>query len=335
MPGSIKIVIIGAVGFLLPVVLIAAAASGIASAVFGGGSNTSLTACAPTGVPDRAPTTALADYQLEQITNAATIIAVGTQLNVPEQGQVVAIAVALQESDLHNLDHGDRDSLGLFQQRPSQGWGTPAQIMNPTYAATQFYRHLLAIPGWQQMSVNDAAQAVQRSGTPRAYAPHEPAARVLVAALSGATCTLDNPSGGGGDCDHILAPNSAALAAINYACGQRGLPYVWGGNGPQDGGFDCSGLTTAAYAAAGITLSRTADSQYRAGPHVPAGQALLPGDLVFFGSEEHVHHVGLYIGAGLMIDAPDFNQTVRIQPYQEKDYLGATRPTPKASPAQR
>jgi cell wall-associated NlpC family hydrolase len=85
-------------------------------------------------------------------------------------------------------------------------------------------------------------------------------------------------------------------------------------------------LITAAYAAAGITLPRTADSQYRAGPHVPAGQPLFPGDLVFFGSEQYVHHVGLYIGAGLMIDAPDFGQPVQSQPYKESDYLGATRP---------
>jgi cell wall-associated NlpC family hydrolase len=131
---------------------------------------------------------------------------------------------------------------------------------------------------------------------------------------------------GTGDCNAIQAPNARALAAINYACGQRGLPYVWGGNGTQDGGFDCSGLTKAAYAAAGITLPRTADTQYRAGPHVPEGQPLLPGDLVFFGTPANIHHVGLYIGGGLMIDAPDFGQVVTIESSAEKDYLGATRP---------
>lgn len=133
---------------------------------------------------------------------------------------------------------------------------------------------------------------------------------------------------GTGDCNAIQATNSVALAAINYACGQRGLPYVWGGNGPQDGGFDCSGLTVAAYGAAGITLPRTADSQFRAGPSVPGGQPLLPGDLVFYGTAAHIHHVGLYIGGGMMIDAPDFGQVVKIQPYRYKgdDYFGATRP---------
>lgn len=133
---------------------------------------------------------------------------------------------------------------------------------------------------------------------------------------------------GTGDCNNIQAATPAALTAINYACGQRGLPYVWAGNGPTDGGFDCSGLTTAAYGAAGIGLPRTADAQFRAGPRVADGQPLLPGDLVFYGTTADIHHVGLYIGGGLMIDAPDFGQVVKIQPYRYQGdyYAGATRP---------
>jgi cell wall-associated NlpC family hydrolase len=133
---------------------------------------------------------------------------------------------------------------------------------------------------------------------------------------------------GTGDCNAIQATNSVALAAINYACGQRGLPYVWGGNGPRDGGFDCSGLAVAAYGAAGVTLPRTADAQFRAGPGVPDGQPLLPGDLVFYGTAANIHHVGLYVGGGLMIDAPDVGQTVKVEPYRYRsdDYFGATRP---------
>ncbi len=256
MSGTTKIAVIAAVALVLPVVLVAADAGGLASMLTGA----STTDCTLVG----STATDLAGYRPDQMTNAATIVAVGKQLTVPAQGWVVAIAAALQESGLHNLDHGDQDSLGLFQQRPSQGWSTPAQIMNPIYAATQFYRHLLAVPGCQQLSVNDAAQAVEHSAFPDAYAQHEQAAREIVAAVSGATCT--GVTVGTGDCDHIQAPNPTALAAINYACGQRGLPYVWGGNGAQDGGFDCSGLTKAAYAAAGITLPRTAQTQYDAGP---------------------------------------------------------------------
>ncbi|QKV80717.1 C40 family peptidase [Amycolatopsis sp. Hca4] len=265
-------------------------------------------------------------YGPDQLANAQTITAVGEQLQVPPPGWVIAVAVAIQESTLRNLDHGDRDSLGLFQQRPSQGWGTPEQLMNPTYAATQFYRHLQAVPGWQQMSLNDAAQAVQHSGTPAAYGRHQQTAEAIVAAVAGVSC-----ENSGGDCSNITAPTPAALTAINYACGQRGLPYVWGGNGPEggDAGFDCSGLTRAAYGAAGVSLPRTSREQYAAGPRVPAGASLLPGDLVFYATAGRVHHVGLYIGGGNMIDAPDFGQAVKVEPYRHPgdDYVGATRPT--------
>jgi cell wall-associated NlpC family hydrolase len=129
--------------------------------------------------------------------------------------------------------------------------------------------------------------------------------------------------------------SSTALEAINYAEGQLGLPYQWGGNGPDTGdtGFDCSGLTQAAYAAAGITLPRTAQQQYDTGPAVPTGQPLQPGDLIFYGDPNGgIHHVGLYIGDGQMIDAPHTGATIRIEPYRYPgdDYTGATRPSTRA-----
>ncbi|MEU4524728.1 C40 family peptidase [Amycolatopsis sp. NPDC024027] len=279
--------------------------------------------CTPSGTT----TGTVPGYGADQLANAAIITSVGKQLQVPEPGWIIAVAVAIQESTLRNLDHGDLDSLGLFQQRPSQGWGTPQQVMDPTYAATQFYRHLQAISGWQEVSLNDAAQAVQRSGTPNAYGQHQSAAQAIVAAVAGVSCK----NAGAGDCANIVAPTPAALTAINHACGQRGLPYMWGGNGPEygDAGFDCSGLTRAAYGAADIPLPRTSREQYAAGPHVPTGAPLLPGDLVFYATAGRVHHVGLYIGGGNMIDAPDFGQTVKVEPYRHPrdDYVGATRPT--------
>ncbi len=125
-------------------------------------------------------------------------------------------------------------------------------------------------------------------------------------------------------------PGTAAAVAIAFALAQRGLPYVWGGDGPGAGeaGFDCSGLTTAAYAAAGIALPRTAHTQFYAGPHVPDGAVLDPGDLVFYGIPARVHHVGLYLGNGLMVNAPTFGEPVQIAyvRYAGDDYLGATRP---------
>ncbi|MYZ38803.1 hypothetical protein [Streptomyces sp. MnatMP-M17] len=121
----------------------------------------------------------------EQAANAATISAVGTTRGLPERAVTIALATALQESALRNLNHGDRDSLGLFQQRPSKGWGTAKQILDPVYSAGQFYDHLAKVPGYSRLPLTEAAQRVQRSGFPQAYAKHEPDAALLAAALTG------------------------------------------------------------------------------------------------------------------------------------------------------
>jgi murein DD-endopeptidase MepM/ murein hydrolase activator NlpD len=124
----------------------------------------------------------------EQMRNAAIIINVGARMGIPARGWVIAIATALQESYLRNLGdlgaRNDHDSLGLFQQRPSQGWGTPEQIMNPEYASRKFYEKLVQVAGWESMSLTDAAQTVQRSAFPDAYAKHEPLATVVVNLLA-------------------------------------------------------------------------------------------------------------------------------------------------------
>ena len=136
----------------------------------------------------------------EQAANAATISAVGLRRGLPIQAVVVALAAASQESKLRNLNGGDRDSIGLFQQRPSQGWGTADQLMDPRYAAKVFYDALLKVKGWQQLTVADAAQKVQRSADGSAYAPWENRSRILATALAGDTagavgCTiLDSPA---------------------------------------------------------------------------------------------------------------------------------------------
>ncbi|MDP5314538.1 hypothetical protein OG696_13630 [Streptomyces sp. NBC_00656] len=121
----------------------------------------------------------------EQAANAATISAVGTTRGMPERAVTIALATALQESGLRNIEHGDRDSLGLFQQRPSQGWGTEKQILDPVYSAGKFYEHLAEVPGYSRLPLTVAAQRVQRSGFPQAYAKHEPDAALLAAALTG------------------------------------------------------------------------------------------------------------------------------------------------------
>lgn len=137
-----------------------------------------------------------------------------------------------------------------------------------------------------------------------------------------ATAIYAASSRGGSD-----APSPAARQALDFALDQIGLPYLWGGNGPErgDSGFDCSGLTTAAYAAAGVALPRTADSQYRSIRLNPPKELPRPGDLVFYGNPAgRIHHVGLYLGGGLMINAPTFGYPVLISKVGR--YTGSGRP---------
>jgi len=302
---------------------------GAALTLFTGGGNP-LAGCDVTALATGADSP---DLTGEQTVHATTILTVAQQMQLPTRAAVIAIATALQESRLRNLNHGDLDSLGLFQQRPSQGWGdtptgpgdhrTPAQrITDPTYAATAFYTHLKAIDGWQNLDLTVAANDVQKSGHPRAYTHWEPLATRIVAALSAQTC-LDGVS-------LVGSPTAAAATAIAYARAQLGLPYEWGGNGPQAGdlGFDCSGLTHAAYQAAGISIPRTAQTQYNAGPRLPAGEDPEPGDLVFYGtSPTHVTHVGLIVAPGYMIDAPHTGARIRIERVWTSEAIGYSRPS--------
>ncbi|KAA1378248.1 hypothetical protein [Aeromicrobium fastidiosum] len=142
-----------------------------------------------------------AQLDLEQGRWAALIAAIAQQRGLPPRATTIAIATAFQESKIHNIDYGDRDSVGLFQQRPSQGWGTAAQIMDPHHAIGEFYDALVKVDGYETMVINDAAQLVQRSGFPEAYAQHEDYARALASSLRGYspaafTCQV-NPGGSG------------------------------------------------------------------------------------------------------------------------------------------
>src|SRR4051812_994399 len=135
----------------------------------------------------------------EQAESAAIIAGMAVRRGLPARAVTIALATAYQESDLRNLSHGDRDSLGLFQQRPSQGWGTPEQVRDPSYATNAFYDELIKVSGYRDLPITEAAQAVQRSAFPGAYADHEDDARVLASALSGYSpgsfwCEVPEPS---------------------------------------------------------------------------------------------------------------------------------------------
>jgi hypothetical protein len=122
---------------------------------------------------------------LEQAHFASIIAGVAVRRGLPPRAASIALATAYQETGIRNLDYGDRDSVGLFQQRPSQGWGTKKQLMDPDYAAGKFYDALVKINNWESDDINDVAQKVQRSGHPEAYNDHEADARVLASALTG------------------------------------------------------------------------------------------------------------------------------------------------------
>lgn len=129
----------------------------------------------------------------EQLNNAAIIAKVGYDKGMSDRAVTIAIATAMQEAGLINLHHGDRDSQGLFQQRPSQGWGTVAQVTDPVYSAGKFYDTLKTVPGWESMALTTAAQKVQRSAFPLAYAKWETMAKAVTSAIGG----NPNPAGGG------------------------------------------------------------------------------------------------------------------------------------------
>jgi hypothetical protein len=175
----------------------------------------------------------------EQAENAALIAAISTQRGLPARAATIALATAYQESKLYNIDFGDRDSLGLFQQRPSQGWGTPKQLLDPVYATNAFYDALEGVDDYQQLEVTVAAQEVQRSAYPDAYADHEADARVLASALTGETwrafhCTVtDSPEEASARLDD--AGLTARAAAV-----RRDLESLFG---PQSlGGFAPGGV---------------------------------------------------------------------------------------------
>jgi hypothetical protein len=242
----------------------------------------------------------------------------------------VAVMTAITESGLRNLDHGDRDSLGLFQQRPSQGWGTPAQVMDPTYATDAFVKRLIAIFAWQTMPPWLAAQAVQHSAFADGsnYQPNwNPAGRIVDTVLANGnepgscgqgTGPLDGPASGHGLPAGYQIPVGTPpehRAVVAYALAQLGKPYVWGAAGPNS--FDCSGLTMSAWATVGVSLLHYTGDQQHQGVAVTAA-SLTPRDLVLSpGSDppapDVAGHVGLFIGDGLVLSAIDPQQGVAVQ----------------------
>ncbi|MYW96282.1 C40 family peptidase [Amycolatopsis rubida] len=327
--GFVAAVVTMLCGLLLGVAIIAAAQPSTAIAAAGCGNSSSGTGRIVRG-----------DQDSEATNIARTIVGVVQQRRLPRRAAVIAITTGLVESHLHNLDHGDRDSLGVFQQRPSQGWGSRAEILNPAHATNTFLDRLLALPGWDTLPPGKAEQAVQNSGFPGRYAPREPEAAQIVASIwtgpdnpvphttaetSASTCGDDGksdvPLPPGSDqktrmpAGFTLPADPRQKAAVGYAVAQLGKRYVWGGKGPD--AFDCSGLMLAAWATAGIGIPASTVGQVKAGHAVPDQSQLQPGDLLFIpgalGTPAQPRHVGMYVGAGLIVDAYDEEHGVVVE----------------------
>lgn len=248
----------------------------------------------------------------------------------------IAIMVAYTESGLLNLGpmSGNAGSLGLFQQRASQGWGSPGEELDPAQATGMFVTRLLQVPGWSSGAPWLVAQDVQRSvfGDGRNYRANwavagELLSAVLANANTGGGCGQGIPAGVAGipsahglPASYVIpagTPIDHALA-VSFALAQLGHPYAWGGEGPV--AYDCSGLTEKAWAAGGVSLLHyTVDQLHEGVPVSPA--VVVPGDLVLIPGTDPPGpglpgHVGIYLGYGLVLSAIDPEMGVAVQTWQ-------------------
>jgi cell wall-associated NlpC family hydrolase len=296
------------------------------------------------------------------VNNGKAVIAAGIRMNIPEKGIIVALATALQESGLRNLANPnvpasmaiphegvghDHLSVGIMQQQP--WWGNLRDLMTPAVAAQKFFSALLKVGGWQNMAPTVAAQAVQRSAFPDAYADDVAAATLFyrqhlreVMATSGGSAppdpsgsppASDDAAGGGRElCGVVVDPKATTLApgtpagtaAAKFAQAQIGLPYIWGGGsleGPTGGGFDCSGLVRyAIFQASGhrIVLPRRTYEMVHVGQIVPRN-TVQPGDLVFLNPDsEGPGHVAMVVNPTTIVEAQTFGVPVKLSPFPNR-----------------
>ncbi len=250
----------------------------------------------------------------EQRETVAKIIAIGKERNLPPLAWQIAIQAGMTESGLRSLNYGDRDSLGIFQMRPSMGWGSPAQVTDPHYAINKFYDVLEKVPDWKQQRPGESAQDVERSAFPDRYHKWEP----MAAHLIGNVGLVPDPTGcGEGTGEFVPAPTKQAGDALQWALSQQGKPYQWGALTTHQNSFDCSSLMLQAYRSVGITLPRVSRQQYRAGAMLPIEQAQ-PGDLLFWAYDtsnpDTIHHVAMYLGDGKIVEAQQTGVPVHIRP---------------------
>ncbi|HSZ30061.1 MAG TPA: C40 family peptidase [Pseudonocardiaceae bacterium] len=320
--------------------------------------------CAPAGPPGAV----VAGFGGHQLVNATLVVAVGKEMRLPQRAWVVATATAMAESHLQvlanvgvpeslALPHDgvgvDHDSVGLFQQRAS--WGPVGVRMDPRGAARLFFQRLIAVPGWEDLPLTVAAQRVQASAFPDAYARWEQPANAVLGSVQGIVCGPGVVAGPPGQ-RVVLPGNPRAEVVVNAALSQVEVPYAWGGgdaHGPTRGisdgggaadragdrnkvGFDCSGLALFAYAQVGVAVPHQTQAIWAAfQPAVTDRAAVAPGDLILLsdtGRASGTHHVAIYLGDGRVVEAPQSGGVVRVttgiwqSPYWSRQFIGAVRP---------
>jgi len=293
----------------LIVVTLVLAVAILASAVFGGTSSSQSTSAAiPGAAPDRSPSLP-AGWAVMERSAAATCPGL-------PWGVLAGIGTVESHSGTSTAPGVDSGANSAGAEGPMQflpatfdtyatvgpGGVSPASPYDAVDAVYTAAAMLCADGGGTRAGLHGAVYAYNHSNT---YVD-----TVLVLALAfGEDPTVD----------------VTVVAVLEFAAAQLGTPYLWGGNGP--GGFDCSGLTKAAFAAAGVSLPRVAQDQFNHGPPDAGGSTVIPGDLLFFGSgPDGVDHVGIYVGSGLMVDAPHTGAVVRVEPAGWPTLVGATRP---------
>jgi cell wall-associated NlpC family hydrolase len=330
-------------------VLLAAPVVGVAILLGAGGATSDASAvamCATSGPVHGLDAT--------QARNARTIVAAAQQTGVavsqaPEaqaRAELIALMTAATESTIHNYANpqvpastllpndgppasgGDHDSVGMFQQRES--WGPLASRMNPIESTRLFVKRLFTVPAWQTLAPGVAAQTVQQSSYPDRYATKQPSAQAWLQQITtgsrATTCGGDDlPPTSTGTFKPGTIPigytlpaiaSDAERRAITFALAQVGKKYVFGAAGPE--AFDCSGLTMAAWAAAGVQLPHYTIAQYQTGIPVADSSLLAPGDLIFIPGSDgtldppNPQHVGIYIGEGYVVEAPQTGDVIKI-----------------------
>lgn len=225
------------------------------------------------------------DLATDQAANAALISAIAVRRGLPARAASIALATSMQESKLRNIGHGDQagpDSRGLFQQRPSQGWGTEQEVMDPYHATNAFYDALETIPGYESLPITQAAQQVQRSAYPGAYAQHEGMARAFASALTGHTaqgldCSLRTPDTAG-DPAQLQQRLAAAFGAIPATAAGRTVmveaqdSQAWAV--AQWAVANAKALSISEVRVAGQTWTRSSHNGWQAGD-APSGQVAI------------------------------------------------------------